>query len=236
METSEHAPYPLSKGEKGDGVKGARPMITSNSSHTIEDTDSHEDESDFRTEDYNEVNSMAGKRIASNLELVPDYNDEVFCHCLRMLLDGIQDQIEEHRARLARRQEQQQQQAQLPGHDTDGRAGEDTSRHGSRRNDSECYPEEEDKGLCRIPSAPGNSGECEDSNAQISFPEGPLNVPLFRPLRRIESLASSLAFTSATDSKAFAVSWTRLFLQFNTRTSHQITRVLRLRVGALAQI
>ncbi|KAG2824994.1 hypothetical protein PC116_g13467 [Phytophthora cactorum] len=203
METSEHAPYPLSKGEKGDGVKGARPMITSNSSHTIEDTDSHEDESDFRTEDYNEVNSMAGKRIASNLELVPDYNDEVFCHCLRMLLDGIQDQIEEHRARLARRQEQQQQQAQLPGHDTDGRAGEDTSRHGSRRNDSECYPEEEDKGLCRIPSAPGNSGECEDSNAQISFPEGPLNVPLFRPLRRIESLASSLAFTSATDSFVF---------------------------------
>ncbi|ETI57442.1 hypothetical protein F443_00262 [Phytophthora nicotianae P1569] len=202
METSEHAPYSLSE-DKGDGVKEARPMITSNSSHTIEDTDSREDESEFRIEDDNEVTNMVGKRVASNLELVPDYNDEAFCHCLRMLLDGIQDQIEEHRARLARRQEQQQQQAQMPGHDTGGRAGEDTSRHGSRRNDSECYPEEEDKELCGMPTASGNTGECEDSDAQISFPEGPLNVPLFRPLRRIESLASSLAFTSATDSFVF---------------------------------
>ncbi|EEY70363.1 uncharacterized protein PITG_05761 [Phytophthora infestans T30-4] len=183
VKSSEHAPYSL---------------------YEDKDTDSHEGESDFRIEDDDtEVTNMMGKRVASNLELVPDYNDEAFCHCLRMLLDGIQDQIEEHRARLARRQERQQQQAQLPGHDTDARADGDASRHGSRRNDSECYPEEEDKGLCGIPAAAGNAGECEDSDAQISFPEGPLNVPLFRPLRRIDSLASSLAFTSTTDSFVF---------------------------------
>lgn len=151
---------------------------------------------------------MLDKRVASNLELVPDYNDEAFCHCLRMLLDGIQDQIEEHRARLARRQEQQQQQVQLPGHETDGNTAGDASRHGSRRNgnESECYPEEDDRILCGTGGEAAKHSECEDheaSSAQINFPEGPLNVPLFRLLRRIESLASSLALTSATDSFVF---------------------------------
>ncbi|OWZ14802.1 Transmembrane protein [Phytophthora megakarya] len=191
-DTAASIPYPLSEGEQ---------MVTSNSSRTM-DTDSREDESGFRSDD-DEMTNMMGKRIGSSLELVPDYNDEAFCHCLRMLLDGIQDQIEEHRARLARRQEQEQQQAQLPGHSTtDG----DESRHGSRRNDSECYPDDENKGLCGIPAAPGEQSECEDtdaSNSQISFPEGPLNVPLFRPLRRIGSLSSSLAFTSTSDAFVF---------------------------------
>ncbi|KAL3662373.1 hypothetical protein V7S43_012700 [Phytophthora oleae] len=199
---SESIPYHLSDEDKEECAK-ERPMITRNSSHTMEDTDSREDDPGFRSDDdSNGVTNMMGKRIASDLELVPDYNDEAFCHCLRMLLDGIQDQIEEHRARLARRQLQQQQQVQL-GHDPDGKTDGDVSRHGSRRNDSECYPEEEDKGLCGIPSAPDNPTECEDHDAQISFPEGPLNVPLFRPLRRIDSLASSLAFTSASDSFVF---------------------------------
>ncbi|KAG1701865.1 hypothetical protein DVH05_010356 [Phytophthora capsici] len=197
----ESVPYPLSEDKDRDAKE--RPMITSTSSHTMEDTDSREDDPGFRSDDdSNDVTNMMGKRVASNLELVPDYNDEAFCHCLRMLLDGIQDQIEEHRARLAKRQQQQQQQVQL-GHDPDGKADEDASRHGSRRNDSECYPEEEDKGLCGMPSAPDNPTECEENDAQISFPEGPLNVPLFRPLRRIDSLASSLAFTAASDSFVF---------------------------------
>ncbi|GMF15519.1 unnamed protein product [Phytophthora lilii] len=201
-DVSTNVPVPYPEGDTSDGERG---RMASNSSHTMEDTDSREDEPAFQSEDgaINEVTNMVGKRVASNLDLVPDYNDEAFCHCLRMLLDGIQDQIEGHRARLARRQEQQQQQAQLPGHETDGNAGGDASRHGSRRNDSECCTEEEDKGLCGNPEAPGKQSECEEPNAQISFPEGPLNVPLFRPLRRIESLASSLAFTSATDSFVF---------------------------------
>ncbi|KAE9052614.1 hypothetical protein PR001_g358 [Phytophthora rubi] len=193
-----NAPTPYSDDDE-------RPRMPSNSSHTMEETDSGE--SVFQSEDdtTTDATNMLGKRVASNLELVPDYNDEAFCHCLRMLLDGIQDQIEEHRARLARRQ-QQQQQVQLPGHETDGNAGGDASRHGSRRNDSECCPEEDDRILCGTGGDAAKRSECEDheaSNVQINFPEGPLNVPLFRPLRRIESLASSLAFTSATDSFVF---------------------------------
>ncbi|GMF20149.1 unnamed protein product [Phytophthora fragariaefolia] len=195
-----NVPRPYLDAENGDNERARMP---SNSSHTMEETDSREGESVFQSEDEA---STLGKRVASNLELVPDYNDEAFCHCLRMLLDGIQDQIEEHRTRLARRQEQEQQQVRLPGHETDGNASGDASRHGSRRNDSECYPEVDDRGLCGTAGDPSKHSECEDhdaSRAQISFPDGPLNVPLFRPLRRIESLASSLAFTSATDSFVF---------------------------------
>ncbi|KAG1695498.1 hypothetical protein DVH05_019655 [Phytophthora capsici] len=124
----------------------------------------------------------------------------------KILLDGIQDQIEEHRAPLARRQLQQQQQAQVPGHETDATVSGDASRHGSRRNESECYPEEEDRALCGMSTDHDKQSECEEidtSNAANSFPEGPLNVPLIRPLRRIDSLASSLAFTSTTDSFVF---------------------------------
>ncbi|KAG2527202.1 hypothetical protein JM18_003971 [Phytophthora kernoviae] len=170
----------------------------SNSSHTMIDTDSREGE----TGEVDAISNMAGKRIASSLELVPDYNDDAFRHCLRMLLDGIQDQIEEHRARLARRQEQQQQQSLLPGGEAGGNTAVDNDRVRSRResrgNVSECTPEENDKAC-----AAAEQSECEDQPAQINFPEGPLNMPLFRPLRRIESLASSLAFASLADTDAY---------------------------------
>uniref|UniRef100_H3HBM4 TIR domain-containing protein n=1 Tax=Phytophthora ramorum TaxID=164328 RepID=H3HBM4_PHYRM len=131
-----------------DNEEGERPRMASNSSHTMEETDSREGESGFQSEDdtTNELTNMLGKRVAN------------------------------------------------------------VSRHGSRRNDSEIYPEDENRAMCGNPPAPDNTIECEGadtSNVQINFPEGPLNVPLFRPLRRIDSLASSLAFTSATDSFVF---------------------------------
>lgn len=158
-----------STGDDADLQRMAR-----NSSYTV-DTDSHEGEVYSEDDTTNVVVNMVGKRVLSNLELVPNYNDEAFCHCLRMLLDGIQDQIEEHRARLARRQLQQQQQAQLPGHETDATVSGDASRHGSRRNESECYPEEEDRALCGMSTDHDKQSECEEidtSNAAISFPEG----------------------------------------------------------------
>lgn len=200
-----HGPNPFPFPDAGTNESVERTRTTSNSSHTMADTDSREGEPDCPSEDgsLSDQPNMAGKRIASNLELVPDYNDEAFRHCLRMLLDGIQDQIEEHRLRLARRQEQQQQQALLPGSEQETNGENFRSRRGSKGNASEFDLPEDDKDCANSCAENGECADAETSQAHIHFPEGPLNVPLYRPLRRIESLASSLAFTNSAETDSF---------------------------------
>ncbi|CEG46999.1 Ankyrin [Plasmopara halstedii] len=174
---NENQSYPPSDEQIGESAKKKECVTMRNSSHTVEDSESHGVYSD-------EINSI---NEADGIRLEPDSNDNVFSHCLRMLLDGIQDQIEEHRARLARRQAQQQQ-VQLPRHEMDDRAGENASHCESFCDDSECS-RVEDKRLCETSSVCGNLGECEDAET-INFPEDILTVPLSRPFRRIESLVA----------------------------------------------
>lgn len=166
-------------GDEGEHDRAKELMMDRNSSHTVEDTESYEDGASGKHDFNSQVINTSGE-----MKLDHD-DDEVFSQCLRMLLDGIQDQIELHRARLARRQAQQQEQVQLPGNDTDGR--------GSCFNDSECFPDD-DKEMNRIVAGVKHT---EDVNEAQRL----LNSPI---QDRIESLASSFIST-ATDSFVFII-------------------------------
>ncbi|RLN94775.1 hypothetical protein BBJ28_00006609 [Nothophytophthora sp. Chile5] len=177
-----------------DEVAVDRPL-TSSFSHT-QDSSKEEEEEDLTA-------VVTAKRVTSDLELVPDYNDDAFRHCLRLLLDGIQDQIEEHRVRLARREQQQQHHLRIPGAPAggvDGRpCGITPPRRESRRDESEASSPEEDgtpagDDHCTPRDCEASEASDDARDSEVHFQDQP---PLRRPLRRVEALASSLTSAGA---------------------------------------